>query len=99
MEEMSMLEKLLSEDNSDNIIMYDEEDREIEFEQVALIPLENALFAILKPITPMEGVGEDEAIVFAINEEDETLDVVTDEALATAVFTVYDSLFEDEEEE
>ena len=58
-----------------------------------------ALFAILKPITPMEGVGEDEAIVFAINEEDETLDVVTDEALATAVFTVYDSLFEDEEEE
>lgn len=98
MEEMSMLDKLLSEENSDNIVMFDEEDREIEFEQVALIPLENALFAILKPVTPMEGIGEDEAIVFAINEEEETLDVVTDEALATAVFQVYDSLFEDEEE-
>lgn len=98
MEEMSMLDKLLSEENSDNIVMFDEEDREIEFEQVALIPLENALFAILKPITPIDGIEEDEAIVFAINEEEETLDVVTDEALATAVFQVYDSLFEDEEE-
>ena len=98
MEEMSMLDKLLSEENSDNIVMFDEEDREIEFEQVALIPLENALFAILKPITPFDGIEEDEAIVFAINEEEETLDVVTDEALATAVFQVYDSLFEDEEE-
>jgi hypothetical protein len=93
-----MLDKLLSEENSDNIVMFDEEDREIEFEQVALIPLENALFAILKPITPIDGIEEDEAIVFAINEEEETLDVVTDEALATAVFQVYDSLFEDEEE-
>ncbi len=89
MEELSMIEKLLAEDNFDNITLYDDEDNELEFEQVALIPMDEALFAILKPAAPMEGVGEDEALVFFVDTEEETLDLVVDEELGTAVFDLY----------
>lgn len=99
MEELSMLEKLLSEDNNDNIKMYDEDENELEFAQIAIIPWEGALYAILKPVTPMEGVGEDEALVFSVNEEDETLDVVVDEELGTAIFEEYYKLLDEEDEE
>ncbi len=97
MEEMTMIEKLLSEENDDNIIMYDEEDNELEFEQVAIIPMGETLYAILAPVTPMEGVGENEALVFLINEADETLDIVVDEELGTAVFEEYYKLCAEDE--
>lgn len=96
MEEKSMIEKLLSEDNEDNIIMYDEDDNELEFEQVAIIPMDEVLYAILAPVTPMEGVGENEALVFLINVADETLDIVVDEEIGTAVFEEYYKLCEEE---
>ena len=98
MEELSMLEKLLSDDNCDNIKMYDEDENELEFEQVAVVPMDGVIYAILKPVTPMEGVGEDEALVFAVNEDEETLDVIVDETIGTAVFEEYYKLLEEEEE-
>ncbi len=100
MEELTVIEKLLSEDNFDNIVLYDDEDNELEFEQIALIPLDEALYAILKPAKEMEGVGEDEALVFLVNEVEESLDLVVDEEIGTAVFDLYYALeAEDTEEE
>lgn len=99
MEELTVIEKLLSEDNFDNIVLYDDEDNELEFEQVALIPLEDTLYAILKPASPMEGVGEDEALVFLVNEVEESLDLVVDEELGTAVFDAYYAFPAEEGEE
>ena len=96
MEEMTNLEKLLSEDNSDNIILYDEDDKPIEFLQIALIPQGDELYAILAPAAPMEGIADNEAIVFHINMEDEELEVVTDEALGAAIFAEYEALLEEE---
>ena len=89
MEELTMIERLLAEDNFDNITLYDDEDQPIEFEQVALIPMDETLYAILKPAAPMEGVGEDEALVFLVNEVEETLDLVVDEEVGNAVFALY----------
>lgn len=97
MEELTVLQKLLDDENCDNITLYDEEGSELEFEQVAIIPLDEALYAILRPVTPMEGIEEDEALVFLIDEEEEMVTLITDETLGAAVFREYYKLCEEEE--
>ena len=94
---------LFDEDNNDAIILFNEKGEEIAFEQIALIPQKEKTYAILKPIQPMEGVGEDEGLVFSIetsNEDgQEYLVLVTDEGIIDEVFTVYDELVAEEESE
>ncbi len=98
MEEMTTLEKLLSEDNFDTVTLYDEDNNAIDFEQVAVVPHEDSLYAILAPVTPLEGMGEDEALVFLIDEETESVDLVTDEELGTKIFELYYAMTNEDEE-
>lgn len=95
----SVIDILLDEDNDDNIILYDENDQPNEFEQVALVPLNGKVYAILKPINCMEDVGADEAVVFCIEEfEGEyMLFPEQDDAVGEAVFNEYYSLLEHDE--
>ena len=67
--ELGIMDILLDEDNEDPITLYDENDRAVKFDQVAIIPMDNKLYAILKPIDPLEGVADDEAIVFRVNDD------------------------------
>ena len=99
--ELSTIEKILAEDNEDNIVLYDEDDNATEFEQVAVIPLNDEIYVILVPVTPMEGAGEDEGIVFVIEEgeDGEVLTVVDDDAIADEVFEIYNGLVEAEDAE
>ncbi len=95
--ELSIMDILLDEDNEDPITLYDENDKAVRFDQVAIIPLDNKLYAILKPIDPMEGVADDEAIVFYVNEDgdgDATLEIETDEPTAIMVFDEYYKLLD-----
>ena len=100
--EKNAIEQLLDENNTDPIILYDENDQEVEFEQIAIIPLNDSLYAILKPVEEMEGVAEDEAVVFALEtdeEGDEVLSVVEDDAEIDAVFDEYYKMLRESEEE
>lgn len=63
---ISPIEKLLDENNRDNIILCDERNEPVEFEQIAVIPLDWTIYAILHPVIPMPGMAENEALVFAI---------------------------------
>lgn len=56
---------LLDDDNTDNIIFYDENQNPMEFEQVALITLDDIQYAILHPVNM--GYGKDEVIVYSIS--------------------------------
>ncbi len=90
-----MVDKLFDESNTENIKIADEQGVEYEFEQVALIPLADGCYAILKNVTPMDGVEDDEAFVFYINEDDDELEYVDDEDIVNEVFAEYDKLFEE----
>lgn len=95
--ELGILDILLDEDNEDPITLYDEADKAFRFDQVAIIPMDNKLYAILKPIDEMEGVADDEAIVFYVNEDgegDAVLEVETDEPTAMLVFDEYYKLLD-----
>ncbi len=96
-QELSILDILLDEDNEDPITLYDENDKAIRFDQVAIIPLDEKLYAILKPIDEMENVADDEAIVFVVNEDENgesILEIETDEPTAIKVFDEYYKLLD-----
>ena len=93
-----IIEKLYDEENSENITLYDETGKAIEFEQVAVIPLGEQVYVILCPVDPAAaGIGEDEGIVFAAREVDgeAELNVVEDDAVIDAVFAEYESMLEE----
>lgn len=95
------VEQILDEKNTENIVLYDAEGKTIEFEQVALIPLErtNGLYAILIPVTPMQGVNEGEGVLFEIDEENNDLQIVKDDTIIDEVLTVYQKLIDEGEGE
>ena len=99
-ENVSILDILLDEDNEEPITLYDESDKPVKFDQVAIIPLDEKLYAILKPIDEMDGVADDEAIVFAVTEDSEgetVLEIETDEPIAIRVFDEYYKLLDNAE--
>lgn len=99
-EAVNILDVLLDENNDKPITLYDENDKAVKFDQVAIIPMEEQLYAILKPIDEMEGVADDEAIVFLVEEDedgDAELVVESDEAKAMKVFDEYYKLLDETE--
>ena len=97
--EKNAIERLLDENDLGTIVLFDENDKEVEFEQIAIIPYEDEVYAILKPVKEMEGVAEDEAIVFLLDADDDSddvLSVVEDDAIIDAVFDAYSQLLDED---
>ncbi|MGN0805895.1 MAG: DUF1292 domain-containing protein [Candidatus Coproplasma sp.] len=94
---MDLLEQLLSEDGDDEIRLTNEDGTELVFNQVAVIPDGDKIFAILTPVTEIEGVSDDEAIVFRVDERDgeHVLVLEEDEPTAMDVFEKYVKLWEE----
>ena len=91
-----MLDKIYDEENNDVLVLKNENGDEIAFEQIALIPKGEKVYLIVKPVQPMEGLGEDEGLVLLINEGLRQFDLVTEENIIDEVFEVYDQLVEEE---
>lgn len=94
------IRRLLDPKDDAPIVLYDENDNKVEFEQIALIPLSDKLYAILKPAEKMDGVADDEAIVFNFQEDDEQAPILVVEEsdkIIDEVFDVYNKLLEEEE--
>lgn len=93
-----ILDVLLDEGNKDPIVLVDGNGRKIAFEQIAVIPYNEKLYCVLKPIDEIENVADDEAIVFFVDESGEKpeLMVETDELVAMQVFEQYYDLLDRE---
>ena len=92
---------LLDENNDEPICLYDAMGEPVEFDQVAVIPYdEDRLYCILKPITPMPGVADDEAVVFAVIEEENgeiVLAICDDDEIAEEIFERYYKLLDEKQ--
>lgn len=101
-QELDIVDILLDEDNEEPITLYDENDKAIKFDQVAIIPHDEKLYSILKPIDEMEGVADDEAIVFVVKQDNEGnsyLEIESDEPTAIKVFDEYYTLLDKQEKQ
>ena len=99
-EYVDAVDLLLDENNTDNVILYDENDKPSEFEQIAIIPLDNSVYAILKPTFEVEGMADDEVLIFEIVEDENgnMLSIVTEEKVLNAVMQNYYELLKEEDE-
>lgn len=100
---VDLLDVLLDEKNTAPIYMFDERGNRLEFDQVAVIPYgEDQLYCILKPITKIPGINDDEAIVFYVDEDEKgeaILRVEEREEIAIKIFDQYYSLVEEAEKD
>lgn len=92
-----LLDKIYDEENSDVLVLKNANGEDIAFEQIALIPQGEQVYLIVKPVQPLEGLGEDEGLVLLINEGLKRFDLVTEEDVIDKVFDVYDQLIEEED--
>lgn len=92
--ELTSIDKIFDEDNNENVVLYNKNNEPVEFEQIFIMPLDGADYCILKPVEPLEGMSEDEGIVFTLQEVDgeEQLTVVQDQEIIDKVFDEYTRL-------
>lgn len=90
-QKLSPIDILLDEQNDENIILYDENNKENEFEQIAVIPMDDKTYVLLRPVEKWDGLGDDEAVVFSIDEidDEDCLVLVESDKIIDEVFERY----------
>ena len=83
------------------ITLVNEAGEEVDFIEVAGIVYGEGFYVILQPVELLEGMGEDEALVFEVIEQEEgnRFDVVLDDDIIDGVFAEYNRLLDEQEAE
>lgn len=90
-------DEFVNGEEDDIVVMIDSEGNEMEFIQIAGIAHEGNFYAIMQPVILLEGMAEDEALVFLVEgqgEEDVRYSVVLQEQIIDAVFAKYNALLD-----
>lgn len=87
------IEKLLDENDNSNLIFYNDNKERIEFEQVALINIDNENYAILHPVNL--GYQDDEVIAYSIKIDNLNYELleVEDDDLLDKIYNEYQKLY------
>jgi uncharacterized protein YrzB (UPF0473 family) len=91
----TLIEKIQDPDYIEPLILFNKKGEEIAFEQICYVPFENSHYVILKPVKYLQGLGENEALVFRIS--DEQLLLVVDDEIIDSVFEIYNMLIKESE--
>ena len=85
--------QLLDENNNENIIFTNDLGEKVEFEQVALINLEDEKYAILHPVNL--GYADDEVIIYSIYSDDNNyeLNEVIDDNIKEEIYQEYKRIY------
>ncbi|MDR0426620.1 MAG: DUF1292 domain-containing protein [Clostridiales bacterium] len=82
--------ELIGEDEV--VTLYDDDNNPVDFYEVAVVEYEEEFYALLEPVNPMEGIDEDEVIIFKLIEQEDGTDLfqpVESEEVLNAVFDEY----------
>lgn len=90
----SLVSILLDENNEEPIVLTSDTGRTIKYDQVAVIPMEGKLYAILKPLDRIKGISDDQAILFYVDENNDRLEIVQDMSVLEKVYKIYMNLLE-----
>ena len=99
---MSEKDKIdINEEEEEEVITLATPDgEEVDFTEIAAVEFEDRLYVIMQPVELFEGMEDDEALVFAVsdeNEEDARFDVVSDDRIIDGVFAEYYKLLDNAE--
>lgn len=97
---MAEFEKdMMEEEECDIITLVDMDNNDVDFYHVATIDYKEKWYVFLQPVGPIEGIAEDEVIIYELGVDEDGSDKfipIEDEALLNEVFNEY--LKEAEEE-
>ena len=82
----------------DLIVLRSASGEEIEFIEIAGIAYKGKFYSILQPVVLLDGMGDDEALVFEVSRADngeDKFEIVLDDEIISAVFKEYDKLYEE----
>ena len=86
------------EDEDDVITLVSEEGEEIQFVEIAGIVYRGNFYAVLQPVELLDGMTEDEALVFGVNKGEngeDNFEIEIDESIINAVYQEYLKLLAD----
>ena len=84
--DVEILQQLLSVDNDQNIVLFDENNNPVELEQIAILTHNEDMYAILRHLDD----AEDEVLVYKVDSKDEeVLTQIRDEKLAMEIIAKY----------
>ncbi|MBO5313109.1 MAG: DUF1292 domain-containing protein [Clostridia bacterium] len=93
------VDRLFDDNNEDSIFLKDADGREIEFQNLAVVDFEESYYAVLLPLTKLEGVGEDEGLIFLIDEENDQLTYVDDDRIINGINEVIMNMLDEDDED
>ena len=88
------------DDESDIVTLLSANGEEIDFVEIAGIALKGNFYAILQPVQLLEGMADDEALVFKISRTEDGQDkfeIELDDEIIDAVFDEYNRLLDEAE--
>ncbi len=86
-------------ENDDIITLTSADGEPIDFVEIAGIALDTGFYAILQPVELLEGMDEDEALVFKVSRNPDGSDrfeIEMDDEIIDAVFSEYNRLLEEQ---
>ena len=92
----------MENDEDDIVTLMSAEGEEIDFVEVAGIAYQNNFYAILQPVELLEGMEEDEALVFKVTkgkDGEDKFEIELDDTIIDAVFEEYNRLLDEAEGE
>lgn len=92
------LDEELDGEEEELIELVDDDGKVLNFKLLDVTEYKGVKYTLLLPAEPNEEIAEDEVVIFRLNEEEETLEPIEDEALLEEVFDFYTQETEDEEE-
>lgn len=92
------LDEELDGEEDELIELVDDDGKVLNFKLLDVTEYKGVKYTLLLPAEPNEEIAEDEVVIIRLNEEEETLEPIEDEALLEEVFDFYTQETEDEEE-
>ncbi len=98
-----MSEELLNEefDEEDDIVtLLSADGEEIDFVEIAAIAHKGKLYAIMQPVELLEGMEDDEALVFSVTRDEngeDRFEIELNDDIIDAVFEKYNKLLDEQE--
>lgn len=91
-----------TEENYDIITLLSATGEEIDFVEIAGIAHNGNFYAILQPVELIEGMADDEALVFKVSrteDGEDKFEIVLDDEIIDAVFAEYNRLLDEHEKQ
>ena len=88
----------IDEDASDIIELVDDYGKVLSFKLLDVTEYKGVKYTLLLTAEPNEEIAEDEVVIFRLNEEQEVLEPIEDEALLEEVFNFYQQECDEEDE-